>query len=123
MKPIVILIAATFMSITLLLTASGFRYRASEPEERVIKITAKKFDFTPGEITIKKGETVVFELASTDKPHGFSIPDFKVRSDIKPGEVTRLRFTPNKAGTFTIACDVFCGSGHEDMSGTLTVTE
>jgi cytochrome c oxidase subunit 2 len=29
----------------------------------------------------------------------------------------------NKAGTFTFACDVFCGEGHDDMSGTVVVTE
>jgi cytochrome c oxidase subunit II len=36
--------------------------------------------------------------------------------------VSTLRLTPDKTGTFTFACDVFCGSGHEDMTGTLIVT-
>jgi cytochrome c oxidase subunit 2 len=34
----------------------------------------------------------------------------------------QLQRTPDKTGTFTFLCDVFCGSGHEDMSGTLIVT-
>ena len=29
----------------------------------------------------------------------------------------------DKAGSFAFNCDVFCGSGHEDMGGTLVVTE
>jgi heme/copper-type cytochrome/quinol oxidase subunit 2 len=33
-----------------------------------------------------------------------------------------LSFTPDKAGTFTFLCDVFCGDGHEGMSGRLVVT-
>jgi heme/copper-type cytochrome/quinol oxidase subunit 2 len=33
-----------------------------------------------------------------------------------------LRFTPDRAGSFTFLCDVFCGSGHENMSGTLNVS-
>ena len=84
---------------------------------------AKKFEFTPSEITIKKGETIVLELTSEDRTHGFNLPDFGVRTEVKPGAVSRVRFTPDKAGKFGFACDVFCGGGHEDMSGTLVVTE
>jgi cytochrome c oxidase subunit II len=91
--------------------------------EKIIHLTAKKFEFTPGEITAKKGEPVVLEIKSEDVNHGFSLPDFGVRGDVKPGEVTRIRFTPDKTGQFTFTCDVFCGTGHEEMSGTLTVTE
>jgi cytochrome c oxidase subunit 2 len=43
--------------------------------------------------------------------------------DIRPGKVNTLRFTPDKAGTFPFHCDNFCGTGHEGMKGTITVTE
>jgi cytochrome c oxidase subunit II len=95
----------------------------SSATEKVIRLKAKKFEFTPGEITVKKGEPVVLELTSEDRTHGFNLPDFGVRTEVKPGTVSRVRFTPEKAGKFGFACDVFCGSGHEDMSGTLVVTE
>ena len=91
--------------------------------DKTVHITAKKFEFTPGEITAKKGEPVVLEIKSEDVNHGFSLPDFGVRGEVKPESVLRLSFTPDKTGQFTFTCDVFCGSGHEDMSGTLTVTE
>ena|SRR5215510_7153047 len=91
--------------------------------DKTIQITAKKFEFTPGEISAKKGQPLVLEIKSEDVNHGFSLPDFGVRGDVKPGSVLRLSFTPDKTGQFTFTCDVFCGSGHEDMSGTLTVTE
>src|SRR6476660_397039 len=93
------------------------------PKEKVIKLTAKKFEYSPAEITVKKGEPVVIEVSSEDVKHGFSLPDFGIRTDIKPGSVNRITFTPDKAGRFTFACDVFCGAGHEEMSGTLIVTE
>lgn len=96
---------------------------AARPAEKIIHITAKKFEFTPGEITVKKGEPVVIEIKSEDVKHGFSLPDFKVRASIEPGKTVTVRFTPDRAGRFTFACDVFCGDGHEDMSGTLAVTE
>jgi len=92
-------------------------------DARVIKLTAKKFDFTPGEITVKKGVPVALELSSADRVHGFSLPDFKVTARIEPGNVTRVTFTPDKTGEFTFSCNVFCGSGHEDMAGKLIVTE
>jgi cytochrome c oxidase subunit 2 len=54
---------------------------------------------------------------------GFNLPDFNVRGDIMPGKVTRVRFVPDKTGTFTFLCDLFCGSGHEEMNGKLTVVD
>ena len=95
----------------------------SAASPRVIHIKAKKFEYMPAEITIKKGEPVVLEISSEDVRHGFSLPDFKLRADVKPGEISRLEFTPDKTGKFTFTCDVFCGAGHEDMSGTLTVID
>ena len=97
--------------------------RTGSPGEKVIQVTAKKFEFSPGEITVKKGEPLVLELTSADRGHGFYLPDFGVEAKIQPGAVTRVSFTPSKTGKFNFACDVFCGSGHEDMSGTLIVTE
>lgn len=97
--------------------------RAGSSSEKVIRVTAKKFEFTPSEITVKKGEPLVLELTSADRGHGFYLPDFGVEAKLKPGAITRVSFTPEKAGKFNFACDVFCGSGHEEMSGTLVVTE
>ena len=91
--------------------------------EKVIQVTAKKFEFNPGEITVKKGVPLVLEVTSQDRMHGFNLPDFGVRTDVKPGEVSRIRITPDKTGKFTFFCDVFCGAGHENMSGTLTVMD
>jgi cytochrome c oxidase subunit II len=92
-------------------------------EEQVISVKAKKFEFTPSTITVKKGVPVVLELTSEDRVHGFNLPDFKVRAEVKPDGTSRVRFTPDKAGSFTFICDVYCGDGHEDMSGTLVVSE
>ena len=91
------------------------------PKARTVKIVAKRFKFTPEVVKLKKGEPVVFELTTLDVVMGMNIPDFKVRSDIIPGKTMKLAFTPDKAGTFTFVCDIFCGDGHEDMSGKLVV--
>jgi cytochrome c oxidase subunit 2 len=101
------------------LAAGAVAYAAPKP--KTVKIRAKRFVFTPKEVRLKKGEPVVFELTTEDIFMGMNIPDFKVRSDIVPGKTMKLAFTPDKAGTFTFVCDVFCGDGHEAMSGTLVV--
>ena len=93
------------------------------PAEKVIHITAKKFEFSPDSITLKKGEPVVFEISSADREHGFNLRAFGVRTNVSPGKVSRIRFTPDKTGKFTFSCDVFCGDGHEEMTGTVIVTE
>ena len=96
-------------------------YVMAQPRERVIRIQAKRFDYTPGELTLKKGEPVVFELTTADVLMGFNLPDFNVRADVVPDKVTRLRFVPDKTGTFIFLCDIFCGDKHEEMHGQLTV--
>jgi cytochrome c oxidase subunit 2 len=93
----------------------------ANPGEQVIKVNSRKFEFLPGTITLKKGVPVVLELTSSDVIMGFNVPDFKTRATIIPGVVTRIRIVPDKVGTFTFFCDVFCGDGHEDMSGLITV--
>jgi cytochrome c oxidase subunit II len=93
---------------------------ASKP--RVIKVIAKKFEFVPNEIHVKQGESVVLQFTAPEVPMGFNLADFGMRTDITPGKVSTLALTPDKSGTFTFVCDLFCGSGHEDMMGTLIVT-
>ena len=95
---------------------------ASKPKERVIKVVAKKFKFVPEEIRVKKGEVVVLRFTSPDVPMGANFADFKQRVDIVPGQVATLRLAPEQVGSFVFLCDVFCGSGHEEMSGKLIVS-
>ena len=103
------------------LSSFGAYVAAAAPKEKVLKVTAKRFEFAPRNITLKKGVPVVLEFRTLDVLMGFNLPDFDVRTDIIPGKVARLHLVPDKAGTFTFLCDVFCGGGHEKMDGQLTV--
>jgi cytochrome c oxidase subunit II len=103
--------------------ASFVAAEAAAPRAKVIKITAKRFDYSPAHLTLKKGEPVILELRTRDVLMGFNVPDFNLRADMLPDKVTRVRFVPDKTGKFVFLCDVFCGSGHEQMQGTLTVVD
>jgi cytochrome c oxidase subunit II len=116
---------AAAVPVFLLLHQTAIQSSAKETsnDEQIIRISASTFEFKPSEITVKKGLPVTLELVSQDRHHGFKLPEFHLRADIKAGVVEKLRLVPDKAGTFTFFCDVFCGDGHEDMSGTLKVVE
>ena len=94
----------------------------AQTNEQVVRVVAKRFDFTPNTIQLRKGVPAVLEFTTLDVPMGFNLPDFKVRTDILPDKVSRVRFVPDRTGTFDFVCDIFCGSGHESMEGTIVVT-
>lgn len=96
---------------------------SAQSAPRRIEVTAKKFDFTPGEITLKKGEAVVLVLKSADVPHGVRFKELGVAVKVGKGQTSEATFTPLKTGTFVGHCSVFCGSGHGSMKLTLHVVE
>jgi cytochrome c oxidase subunit 2 len=115
-----ILIAVVVMAFCIHL---GGGWASAQDAAKVIKVTAKQFEYSPAEITLKKGVPVVLEFTSLDRLHGFSCPALDIRTDIEPGKVNRIEFTPKQAGTFPFHCDNFCGSGHGGMKGKIIVTE
>ena len=94
-----------------------------DEKDQMWMITAKRFEYSPKEITVKKGVPVVLQFVSADRLHGFACPSLGIRADIRPGKANSVRFVPDKVGTFPFHCDNFCGSGHEGMRGTIIVTE
>ena len=109
----------TLALLALLALASPATSRAQEP--KVIEITAKRFQFTPNEITLKKDEPVVLRLHSEDVTHGFFMKKLGIDATIEPGKTTDVPVTPHEAGKFVTICDHFCGAGHGGMKMTLLV--
>ncbi|MFC3110638.1 cupredoxin domain-containing protein [Undibacterium arcticum] len=97
-------------------------YSAGNASPRVIRVQARRFSFTPNELHLQLGQPVVLELTTADVVMGFNIPDLKKRADIIPDTVARLELTPDRIGTFSLFCDIFCGDGHETMTGKVIVT-
>lgn len=90
---------------------------------REFSVAMKKFTFEPSTITVQKDDRVKFTITVPvgDTDHGLGISDFGVNVFVKPGETKTAEFTADKAGTFTIFCSEYCGSGHRDMKGTFIV--
>ena len=102
-----------------LFATAGTAGAAEEP--RVVVITAKRFEFSPSTITLKKGETVKLVVTSEDVTHGLFLRPLKIDTDLTPGETQQITVTPQTAGTFTAICHHFCGAGHGGMKLTVVV--
>jgi cytochrome c oxidase subunit 2 len=115
------------MAVPLIVLAAGFTMggsavRAAE-DPRVITITAKRFEFSPKEITIKQGETVKLQLRTEDVTHGFFVKPLGIDEEIVPGKITEVVVTPRTEGRYTTICDHFCGAGHGNMKMTIVVAQ
>jgi|GEM_PF-5876483 len=102
--------------------------RNSAPPQEVkevqeFSLSAKTWEFSPNQVTVKKGVPVRLKITSLDVNHGFALPEFDINEKLTPGAIVTVEFTPDKAGSFSFFCSVFCGSGHSGMKGTLVVEE
>jgi cytochrome c oxidase subunit 2 len=104
-----------------ILTAIGTQPTEAAPE--VIQIQAKCYQYSPREIHLIKGVPVVLQITTLDKAHGFYVPDMNIDATAKPGKPAQVGVTPTKSGVFPFSCDVFCGTGHDDMEGKFIVTD
>ncbi|MBH41541.1 MAG: hypothetical protein CL685_02405 [Candidatus Magasanikbacteria bacterium] len=96
---------------------------APAPEKKSFSITAKKWEFSPGIITVNKGDEVTLSITSVDVTHGFGLSAFNIKETLEPNKTTTVTFVADKSGSFPFFCSVFCGSGHGGMKGTLIVNE
>lgn len=85
-------------------------------------MTAKRFEFVPGTITVSRGDQVVLHVTSIDVEHGISLATYDIIETLPVGVTKTIKFTADQAGEFNFFCSVFCGSGHGDMRGKLIVS-
>ncbi len=105
---------------------------------RVIEVSAKKYEFAPAEIHVKKGERVELRVHSVDETHGIKIdvypqgakdktapgllfdhPEANGKVEKKVDQV--LDFVAAEPGTYDFKCAKLCGMGHGRMQGKLIV--
>jgi heme/copper-type cytochrome/quinol oxidase subunit 2 len=61
--------------------------------------------FSPGVITVDKGEEVVLSVGNTTtRPHGFAIEGYGVLEEVNPNIPLEVRFIARKGGTFKVYC-------------------
>ena len=91
------------------------------PSVHEIKMTVKKYEYSPSEIHVKQGEKVRLLITALDHKHGIELKDFNVKSDLEEKKETAVEFVASKTGTFEFKCSVYCGMGHGKVKGKLVV--
>ena len=111
-----------FVSI-LIHTIVLFPLMGQAPSAQRVEITAKRFSFEPGEITLKKGQPVTLILTTEDVSHGLAVKELGIKLTAKKGHPGEVKVTPEQTGEFQGKCNVFCGTGHGSMRMTVRVTD
>jgi len=115
----------TWIGLTLAaaLAAGVTRIPNSAAAHPSIDIAVANWKFTPATIKIPVGEPTTLRLTTTSGVHGIKSDELGIpMTTIPNGKVIEVTFTPKKAGTYVLHCQIFCGPGHADMTLTVVVT-
>jgi len=106
---------------------------------QIIEMSAKKYEYTPSPIRLKRGTKVQLRITALDRTHGFKInlsPDgsdkkndsglvFSSKNDdcfkLEKGIPTVVEFVARTPGTYSFHCCNRCGIGHGGMKGQIIV--
>jgi heme/copper-type cytochrome/quinol oxidase subunit 2 len=107
--------------IALLVLLLPFPVKATAPVERIFRIEAGRFEYSPAILRAGPGDHVIIELVATDVVHGLSIDGYDLETSADPGQTARLSFVADQQGSFRFRCTVTCGNMHPFMIGKLQV--
>jgi len=85
-----------------------------------VRMVGLTFAWLPNELTVPANTPVTFHLTSTDVVHGFEIVRTNGQTTVVPGYISQFTTTFDP-GEYLIACNEYCGVGHQTMSAKLTV--
>ncbi len=91
------------------------------PVERVIRVEASMYGFSPSEIAVNPGDRVTVVLVATDVVHGLSLDGYDFSLTAEPGQPASKTFVADKPGAFRFRCSVPCGNLHPFIIGKLQV--
>lgn len=97
MKRFIIVITAA-----LLATTSLF---AQEVEPPVVTISGQQFQFTPNQITLRRGQTVTLRVTSSERIHRLYSKELGFRVDLRPNQPHEITLTPMRSGRFVAIGD------------------
>lgn len=95
--------------------------QSAAPQERIFRIDARQYAYSPSELHVNPGDIVTFELVSTDVVHGLYVDGYRISIEADPGQTATLTFVADRPGSFRFRCNVTCGAMHPFMIGKLTV--
>jgi plastocyanin len=113
--------AGLFLALGLAILFAPLPFPSPIPTDRLIRIEASTFQFTPGTLKVNPGDRVTVELVSTDVEHGLSLDGYGFVLTAIPGQPASGTFIAGQAGVSRFRCPVACGNLHPFMLGLLQV--
>ena len=92
--------------------------------DRVVRIVAERFFFTPSEVVVEEGSRVELRLTSEDTTHGFRLigpGDVNVEVPRRNRGEARFMLPALAPGSYVFECSRVCGAGHGFMRGSIRV--
>jgi heme/copper-type cytochrome/quinol oxidase subunit 2 len=86
--------------------------------------------YVPSNIFVNQGDLVYIKVRNTDEhAHGFALPNFGINNETitgaqnasAPSTTYITAFFANQPGVYEFFCTIYCGPGHDQMIGYLTV--
>jgi cytochrome c oxidase subunit 2 len=108
--------ATAALAVTAILLFCSVRWIRADAQVRTIVVHARRYEFSPSEITVKKGETVKLVFIADDVNHGIAIDGLGMAVDLPKHKPETISVTPAEAGDFDGECSRYCGTGHGDMT-------
>jgi cytochrome c oxidase subunit 2 len=95
---------------------------AVEPDGSItVRILAEQYTFVPQCAVVPAATMVRFRLTSPDVTHGFFVGTTNTNAMVVPGFITNVVTRFDRAGTYAMPCDEFCGFGHHAMAARIVV--
>jgi heme/copper-type cytochrome/quinol oxidase subunit 2 len=94
---------------------------SAAPQERLFRVEASQFAYSPGVLKVNAGDRVTIELVALDVVHGLAIDGYDIQTSADPGQTASLSFVADRQGSFRFRCTETCGNMHPFMIGKLQV--
>lgn len=94
----------------------------SGPPNLIVHVLMKKWAIVPARIVVPQGAKVELILTTSDVEHGIGVRGLAINESIQPGRTTVVRFLAQTPGVYPMRCSVYCGRGHDKMTGEIVIT-
>src|SRR5215203_4625558 len=91
------------------------------PGRRQFTMTARKFEFDPEIIDVRRNDVVRLTITSADIDHSFTIDAYRIQKRIPAGGTMTLEFRADEVGRFPFYCSMRADPGCAEMTGELIV--
>ena len=119
---IVVVLLVALLFATIFFTPYG---RSAQKGDLEFDVKAQQFAFVVPQTPLRAGVPVEFHLTSADVNHGFAVfnekNEFVFQAQVMPGKTQDYVYTFKKPGRYHVVCFEYCGVGHDEMTGQLTV--